>query len=147
MSVSCCWVCSAIFQLHCVPLLHSGTQRRPVVPTCLAGDSQPHPGAGRGARADDLEHSGGELEGLRVPQACACGLLLCRLAALHVCTRRQPCLLDPAPRRQVIGNNGNVIGKHRKNHIPRVGDFNESTYYMVGGGRGVGGWGGRVLGW
>lgn len=31
----------------------------------------------------------------------------------------------------VIGNNGNVIGKHRKNHIPRVGDFNESTYYMV----------------
>lgn len=25
----------------------------------------------------------------------------------------------------VIGNNGNVIGKHRKNHIPRVGDFNE----------------------
>ena len=28
----------------------------------------------------------------------------------------------------VIGNNGNVIGKHRKNHIPRVGDFNESTY-------------------
>ena len=35
----------------------------------------------------------------------------------------------------VIGNRGNVIGKHRKNHIPRVGDFNESTYYMVGGGR------------
>ena len=32
----------------------------------------------------------------------------------------------------VVGNNGNVIGKHRKNHIPRVGDFNESTYYMVG---------------
>lgn len=32
----------------------------------------------------------------------------------------------------VIGNNGNVIGKHRKNHIPRVGDFNESTYYMEG---------------
>jgi beta-ureidopropionase len=30
----------------------------------------------------------------------------------------------------VIGNNGNVIGKHRKNHIPRIGDFNESTYYM-----------------
>jgi beta-ureidopropionase len=30
----------------------------------------------------------------------------------------------------VIGNNGNVIGKSRKNHIPRVGDFNESTYYM-----------------
>lgn len=32
----------------------------------------------------------------------------------------------------VIGNKGNVIGKHRKNHIPRVGDFNESTYYMEG---------------
>jgi beta-ureidopropionase len=32
----------------------------------------------------------------------------------------------------VIGNRGNVIGKHRKNHIPRVGDFNESTYYMEG---------------
>jgi beta-ureidopropionase len=30
----------------------------------------------------------------------------------------------------IIGNNGNVIGKSRKNHIPRVGDFNESTYYM-----------------
>ena len=27
----------------------------------------------------------------------------------------------------VIGNKGNYIGKHRKNHIPRVGDFNEST--------------------
>merc|ERR1712137_456163 len=33
---------------------------------------------------------------------------------------------------EVIGNNGNYIGKHRKNHIPRVGDFNESTYYMEG---------------
>ncbi|CAD7697204.1 unnamed protein product [Ostreobium quekettii] len=32
----------------------------------------------------------------------------------------------------VVGNKGNVIGKHRKNHIPRVGDFNESTYYMEG---------------
>lgn len=32
----------------------------------------------------------------------------------------------------VIGNNGNVIGKHRKNHIPRVGDFNEATYYLEG---------------
>jgi len=32
----------------------------------------------------------------------------------------------------VISNNGNIIGKHRKNHIPRVGDFNESTYYMEG---------------
>lgn len=32
----------------------------------------------------------------------------------------------------VISNRGHVIGKHRKNHIPRVGDFNESTYYMEG---------------
>ncbi|MEC7984887.1 MAG: nitrilase-related carbon-nitrogen hydrolase [Myxococcota bacterium] len=32
----------------------------------------------------------------------------------------------------VIGNRGNIIGSHRKNHIPRVGDFNESTYYMEG---------------
>lgn len=32
----------------------------------------------------------------------------------------------------VIGNNGNYLGKSRKNHIPRVGDFNESTYYMEG---------------
>eukprot|EP00761_Pharyngomonas_kirbyi_P012327 gb/GECH01012354.1/.p1 GENE.gb/GECH01012354.1/~~gb/GECH01012354.1/.p1 ORF type:complete len:391 (+),score=111.70 gb/GECH01012354.1/:1-1173(+) len=32
----------------------------------------------------------------------------------------------------VVGNNGNVIGKHRKNHIPRVGDFNEATYYLEG---------------
>lgn len=32
----------------------------------------------------------------------------------------------------VISNNGIVLGKSRKNHIPRVGDFNESTYYMEG---------------
>lgn len=32
----------------------------------------------------------------------------------------------------VIGNRGNILGSHRKNHIPRVGDFNESTYYMEG---------------
>jgi len=32
----------------------------------------------------------------------------------------------------IIGNNGAYIGKSRKNHIPRVGDFNESTYYMEG---------------
>ncbi|KAI7695682.1 hypothetical protein SSS_05945 [Sarcoptes scabiei] len=30
----------------------------------------------------------------------------------------------------IISNTGNLIGKTRKNHIPRVGDFNESTYYM-----------------
>jgi beta-ureidopropionase len=32
----------------------------------------------------------------------------------------------------IISNNGTLLGKHRKNHIPRVGDFNESTYYMEG---------------
>lgn len=32
----------------------------------------------------------------------------------------------------VFGPNGNYVGKSRKNHIPRVGDFNESTYYMEG---------------
>ena len=32
----------------------------------------------------------------------------------------------------VIDSDGEVLGKHRKNHIPRVGDFNESTYYMEG---------------
>ena len=32
----------------------------------------------------------------------------------------------------VISNKGKYMGKHRKNHIPRVGDFNESTYYMEG---------------
>ncbi|XP_034936795.1 beta-ureidopropionase [Chelonus insularis] len=32
----------------------------------------------------------------------------------------------------VIDDDGSVLGKHRKNHIPRVGDFNESTYYMEG---------------
>lgn len=32
----------------------------------------------------------------------------------------------------VIDHTGKVMGKSRKNHIPRVGDFNESTYYMEG---------------
>lgn len=32
----------------------------------------------------------------------------------------------------IIDNHGDVQGKHRKNHIPRVGDSNESTYYMEG---------------
>lgn len=32
----------------------------------------------------------------------------------------------------VINTDGKVLGKHRKNHIPRIGDFNESTYYMEG---------------
>jgi len=32
----------------------------------------------------------------------------------------------------IIDTNGEVIGITHKNHIPRVGDFNESTYYMEG---------------
>jgi len=32
----------------------------------------------------------------------------------------------------VIDNHGEILGITRKNHIPRVGDFNESTYYMEG---------------
>lgn len=32
----------------------------------------------------------------------------------------------------VISDNGRYQGKVRKNHIPRVGDFNESTYYAEG---------------
>lgn len=32
----------------------------------------------------------------------------------------------------VIDVDGKVLGKQRKNHIPRVGDFNESTYYIEG---------------
>ncbi|XP_025834218.1 beta-ureidopropionase-like [Agrilus planipennis] len=32
----------------------------------------------------------------------------------------------------VIDNHGDVLGKHRKNHIPRNEDFNESTYYFEG---------------
>ena len=32
----------------------------------------------------------------------------------------------------VISNSGKYLGKTRKNHIPRVGDFNESTYYESG---------------
>jgi beta-ureidopropionase len=32
----------------------------------------------------------------------------------------------------VISNYGKILGKMHKNHIPRVGDFNESTYYMEG---------------
>eukprot|EP00331_Platyophrya_macrostoma_P002191 CAMPEP_0176408026 /NCGR_PEP_ID=MMETSP0127-20121128/1723_1 /TAXON_ID=938130 /ORGANISM="Platyophrya macrostoma, Strain WH" /LENGTH=385 /DNA_ID=CAMNT_0017787267 /DNA_START=53 /DNA_END=1210 /DNA_ORIENTATION=+ len=32
----------------------------------------------------------------------------------------------------VWSHTGAFIGKHRKNHIPRVGDFNESTYYFEG---------------
>lgn len=32
----------------------------------------------------------------------------------------------------VISSSGRYLGKHRKNHIPRVGDFNESTYYYEG---------------
>jgi len=32
----------------------------------------------------------------------------------------------------IIDHKGKFLGKTRKNHIPRVGDFNESTYYVEG---------------
>lgn len=32
----------------------------------------------------------------------------------------------------VIDNHGDILGTQVKGHIPRVGDFNESTYYMEG---------------
>jgi beta-ureidopropionase len=32
----------------------------------------------------------------------------------------------------VIDNFGDIMGKQVKGHIPRVGDFNESSYYMEG---------------
>ncbi|KAG8230866.1 hypothetical protein J437_LFUL011507, partial [Ladona fulva] len=32
----------------------------------------------------------------------------------------------------LFNNRGKILGKSRKNHIPRVGDFNESTYYSEG---------------
>ncbi|XP_055387492.1 uncharacterized protein LOC129616062 [Condylostylus longicornis] len=32
----------------------------------------------------------------------------------------------------VISNRGKILGKHRKNHIPRVDDVNESNYYSEG---------------
>lgn len=32
----------------------------------------------------------------------------------------------------IIDNHGQILGTQVKGHIPRVGDFNESTYYMEG---------------
>ena len=32
----------------------------------------------------------------------------------------------------VFDSKGDFLGMHRKNHIPRVSDFNESSYYMEG---------------
>jgi len=65
--------------------------------------------------------------------------LLQQLAAKHNMVIISP-ILERAEENQdaifntavVISNSGNVLGKARKNHIPRVGDFNESTYYMEG---------------
>lgn len=31
----------------------------------------------------------------------------------------------------VISNSGKIIGISRKNHIPRVGDFNEVLFYLT----------------
>lgn len=32
----------------------------------------------------------------------------------------------------IIDNHGNYLGKHRKNHLLRSGNFNESVYYTEG---------------
>jgi predicted amidohydrolase len=32
----------------------------------------------------------------------------------------------------IIETDGSILGKTHKTHIPRFGDFNESTYYMEG---------------
>uniref|UniRef100_A0A667WL74 Beta-ureidopropionase n=1 Tax=Myripristis murdjan TaxID=586833 RepID=A0A667WL74_9TELE len=47
----------------------------------------------------------------------------------HECYEQHSTLWNTAV---VISNSGNMLGKTRKNHIPRIGDFNESTYYMEG---------------
>ena len=31
----------------------------------------------------------------------------------------------------VISNSGQVLGKSRKNHIPRIGDFNEVKFLLL----------------
>ena len=31
----------------------------------------------------------------------------------------------------VISNSGQVLGKSRKNHIPRIGDFNEVKFFLL----------------
>jgi beta-ureidopropionase len=66
-------------------------------------------------------------------------LLLSKLAAKHRMVIISPILERDAAHSGVLYNTavvidhtGAVMGKHRKNHIPRVGDFNESTYYMEG---------------
>lgn len=64
-----------------------------------------------------------------------CQKLAAKHAAVIVCPilERDSCHSDMVWNTAVvIGHRGNVIGFHRKNHIPRVGDFNESTYYMEG---------------
>lgn len=62
-----------------------------------------------------------------------------RMAAKHQMVIVSPILERDSAHGQTIWNTavvfshtGAYIGKHRKNHIPRVGDFNESTYYFEG---------------
>ncbi|ETN81479.1 hydrolase, carbon-nitrogen family [Necator americanus] len=62
---------------------------------------------------------------------------MCELAARHGIVIISPILERDESKDDVIWNaavvishTGKVIGKSRKNHIPRVGDFNEANYYM-----------------
>lgn len=69
------------------------------------------------------------------PSVAMCQELAARHSMVIVCPilERDPTHSDTVWNTAVvIGHRGNVTGSHRKNHIPRVGDFNESTYYMEG---------------
>ncbi|XP_063988395.1 beta-ureidopropionase [Diachasmimorpha longicaudata] len=66
-------------------------------------------------------------------------VLLSKLAKMHKMVIISPILERDSVHGNILWNtavvidtDGQVLGKHRKNHIPRVGDFNESTYYMEG---------------
>lgn len=64
---------------------------------------------------------------------------IAQLAKKHAMVIISPILERDESHQDIIANtaviidaDGSFLGKHRKNHIPRVGDFNESTYYLEG---------------
>ncbi|XP_044300148.1 beta-ureidopropionase isoform X2 [Varanus komodoensis] len=94
---------------------------------------------------------GAELEQLRQPHIVRVGLIQNRVplptdapVAEQLAKKHNMVVVSPILERDavhgetlwntavVISNSGTVLGKSRKNHIPRIGDFNESTYYMEG---------------